>query len=71
MTDSPDEISYARMLLTLIGESVECVTIVTTDDNRITVTAHDHDGQTYQLIGDNLYKLALELAEQLGFQDMD
>ena len=68
---TPDDINNARTLLELIGNTGTVVTISSDRLRQAIIEARDEDGQAYRIVGDNVYHCAVELAKQLGFEDLD
>lgn len=67
---TPDDLTNATRLLDLIRSAGLTVTLQTYRLGYVSLTATDGN-HTYKVSGDNLYHAALELAKQLGWEDLD
>lgn len=68
---TPDDKRNAETMLDLFRSAGLTVNVTRDRLGNYHVTTTDEDGQRYELTGDNLYYLSVELAKQVGFQDID
>jgi len=68
---NPDDQTNADRMLSLIRSVGVSVSFTRDRLGIYHVNATDQDGQEYHLTGERLYPLTVELAEQVGFEDLD
>lgn len=66
-----DDQHNGKSLITFIRHGGTQVTYTRDRSGRYHLEATGEDGQQYRMTGDELYPLAVELALQLGYEDMD